>query len=71
MGPFGILDMVGLRTAAQIERNAYAQTQDESHKEIAAKMEKMIQEGREGKESGQGFYSYPNPAFLDPDFLKH
>ncbi len=31
----------------------------------------MIQEGHEGKESGQGFYNYPNPAFMDPDFLKH
>ncbi|MFR0576470.1 3-hydroxyacyl-CoA dehydrogenase [Limosilactobacillus reuteri subsp. suis] len=71
MGPFGILDMVGLRTAAQIERNAYAQTKDESHKEIVDKMEQMIQEGHEGKESGQGFYNYPNPAFMDPDFLKH
>ena len=71
MGPFGILDMVGLRTAAQIERNAYAQTKDESHKKIADKMEQMIQEGHEGKESGQGFYNYPNPAFMDPDFLKH
>ena len=57
--------------AAQIERNAYAQTKDESHKEIADKMEQMIQEGHEGKESGQGFYNYPNPAFMDPDFLKH
>ena len=71
MGPFGILDMVGLRTAAQIERNAYAQTKDESHKEIVDKMEQMIQEGHEVKESGQGFYNYLNPAFMDPDFLKH
>ncbi|MBB1070099.1 3-hydroxyacyl-CoA dehydrogenase [Limosilactobacillus sp. RRLNB_1_1] len=71
MGPFGILDMVGLRTAAQIERNTYAQTKDESHKAIADKMDEMIKEGHEGKESGQGFYTYPNPAFMDPKFLKY
>ncbi|MBB1078852.1 3-hydroxyacyl-CoA dehydrogenase [Limosilactobacillus sp. STM2_1] len=71
MGPFGILDMVGLRTAAQIELNTYAQTKDESHKAIAEKMQEMIKEGHEGKESGQGFYTYPHPAFMDPDFLKH
>lgn len=71
LGPFGILDMVGLRTAMQIELNTYAQTKDESHKAIADKMAAMIKAGHEGKESGQGFYTYPNPEFLASDFLKH
>ena len=70
MGPFAILDMVGLRTAAQIEMNTYAATKDESHKAVADKMKKMIAEGHDGKEAGQGFYHYPHPEFADPEFLK-
>lgn len=70
MGPFAILDMVGLRTAAQIEMNTYAATKDESHKAVADKMKQMIAEGHDGKEAGQGFYHYPNPEFADPEFLK-
>jgi 3-hydroxybutyryl-CoA dehydrogenase len=30
----------------------------------------MIERGELGVKSGKGFYSYPNPAFLQPDFLK-
>ena len=65
MGPFGILDMVGLRTAAQIERNAYAQTKDESHKEIADKMEQMIQEGHEGSKEGRYLGEYADSTKLE------
>jgi hypothetical protein len=31
--------------------------------------EHFIQKGRLGIASGQGFYSYPNPAFAQPGFL--
>jgi hypothetical protein len=31
--------------------------------------EHFIQKGRLGVTSGQGFYSYPNPAFAQPGFI--
>ena len=70
MGPFMILDMVGLRTPYQMELNAYQTTKDEIHQTIAQKLKAMIDAGHVGQESGQGFYHYPNPEFKDPDFLK-
>ena len=30
----------------------------------------MMDEGKTGKDSGEGFYAYPDPAFAKPDFLK-
>ena len=32
--------------------------------------EHFIQKGRLGVASGQGFYSYPNPAFAQPGFIR-
>lgn len=70
MGPFMILDVVGLRTAYEIVNNQYQQTKDPRAKKIADKLKKMIDAGHTGVEAGQGFYHYPNPEFQDPDFLK-
>ena len=58
MGPFQILDMVGLRTAYQITMNNYEQTHSEVSKTVADKLKAMIDEGRIGVESGKGFYEY-------------
>lgn len=70
MGPFMILDMVGLRTPYQMELNTYEATHDEIHQKIADKLKAMIDAGHVGQETGQGFYHYPNPEFEDPNFLK-
>lgn len=70
MGPFMILDMVGLRTPYQMELNTYEATHDEIHQKIADKLKAMIYAGHVGQETGQGFYHYPNPEFEDPNFLK-
>ncbi|WP_295746845.1 3-hydroxyacyl-CoA dehydrogenase [uncultured Limosilactobacillus sp.] len=70
MGPFMILDVVGLRTAYEIVNNQYTQTKDPLAKKIADKLKEMIDAGHTGVEAGQGFYHYPNPEFQDPDFLK-
>lgn len=70
MGPFMILDVVGLRTAYEIVNNQYQQTKDPLAKKIADNLNKMIDEGHTGVESGQGFYHYPNPEYKDPDFFK-
>lgn len=65
-GPFGILDIVGLNTAYNI---AVSENTEESKKIANFIKENYLDQGHLGIQSGQGFYSYPNPAYLDKDFL--
>lgn len=70
VGPFIMLDDVGLRTVWNIVNELYATQHKELFKQIADKLNEKIDAGQEGLESGEGFYKYPHPAFEDPDFLK-
>jgi len=67
-GPFGLMDEVGLDTVYNIEMVYYNDSKDPKDKPPEALMEK-IKKGELGVKSGKGFYTYPNPEFLDPDFL--
>ncbi|HPB75231.1 MAG TPA: 3-hydroxyacyl-CoA dehydrogenase [Chromatiaceae bacterium] len=69
-GPFGWLDHVGLDTLWHIMESA-AKTSGDPGAQAFADMFKReyIDKGWLGVKSGKGFYSYPNPAFLQPDFL--
>ncbi|UTR06885.1 3-hydroxyacyl-CoA dehydrogenase [Alkalihalobacillus sp. LMS6] len=69
-GPFAILDTVGIRTAYNISY-AKGEAGDEAAQKVATFLkEEMIDKGKLGTESGEGFYKYPNPAYLEKDFLK-
>ena len=70
VGPFMMLDDVGLRTVWNIVTNLYESRHQEIFKVIADRLKEMIDAGHEGLELGQVFYHYPNPEFADPDFLK-
>lgn len=67
-GPFAMLDMFGIRTPYDIAK--MRADKDPEMAKIAAAFKKMIDAGKTGRESGEGFYKYPNPAFEDPNFLK-
>jgi 3-hydroxybutyryl-CoA dehydrogenase len=69
VGPFGILDKIGMNTAHNVNMLALSMG-DELAKRRADFFQKMIDEGKIGVETGEGFYKYPNPAYLKPDFLK-
>lgn len=66
MGPFGILDSVGLDTAWHITSSQA----DKKSQAFAALLKKYIDEGKLGVKTGEGFYKYPNAAFKAPDFVK-
>ncbi|WP_146548885.1 3-hydroxyacyl-CoA dehydrogenase [Rummeliibacillus suwonensis] len=69
LGPFAILDVVGLQTAYNIV--ATEAKQNPAAQPIADLLKKeYIDKGKMGRATGEGFYKYPNPSFLDPDFLK-
>ena len=67
-GPFGFYDMVGLRTAYNIL--CQRQGDNPQAKPLLDKLNAMIEQGKLGEETGQGFYQYPDPDYQDPGFLK-
>ncbi len=71
MGPCAILDVVGITTAYNINQMAAAKTKDPLKIETVAYFkEHFIDQNKLGVATGEGFYTYPNPAYLDKDFLK-
>ena len=68
VGPFALMDSVGLDTVYNIEMVYFNDSKDPKDKPPEALMGK-IKKGELGVKSGKGFYAYPNPEFLDPDFL--
>ncbi len=65
LGPFGILDQVGLDTAWHITSSLT----DKKSMRFAALLKEKIDAGKLGVKTGAGFYDYPNPEYLQPEFL--
>lgn len=71
LGPFGVMDAIGLGTMYHIEALWAEKLNDAAGKKRAQFLkENYMDKGILGKKSGKGFYDYPNPAFLDDGFLK-
>jgi len=71
LGPFAILDVVGINTAYNIGLAKAKATGNESFEKIANLLKtEYIDKGKLGRATGEGFYTYPNPNFLQPDVLK-
>ncbi|SHJ07686.1 3-hydroxyacyl-CoA dehydrogenase [Pseudozobellia thermophila] len=71
VGPFGILDVVGITTAYNIDKMAAEKTQDKIKlKTVKYLKENYIDKNKLGVSTGEGFYKYPNPAYKDPGFLQ-
>ena len=68
MGPFGMMDSVGLTTVWKINDYWAKATGDAQMTANAAFLKVLIDDGRLGKKSGAGFYSYPKPLFQQPGF---
>lgn len=69
MGPFGIMDSVGLDTVWKITDYWAGKTMNEQQRKNADFLKKMVDRGHLGRKSGQGFYSYPKPRYLQPGFV--
>jgi 3-hydroxybutyryl-CoA dehydrogenase len=69
-GPFAIYDVVGLTTAYNITKmNADASGDEKMQQAAQLLKENFIDKGKLGVHTGEGFYTYPNPSFQQPDFL--
>ncbi len=69
VGPFGMMDKVGLDTVWRINDYWAKATSDAQLAANAAFLKTRIDDGRLGMKSGAGFYTYPAPLFQEPDFL--
>ena len=69
VGPFGMLDGVGLDTVWHITDYWARQTGDPQLRTNAEFLRAYLDRGHLGVKSGQGFYEYPHPAYEDPGFV--
>ena len=70
MGPFGFVDVVGVKTAYDV--SAYwgeVRDDDQMRRNAAYLKEQFLDRGLQGMMGGKGFYEYPDPAYAAPDFL--
>ena len=71
MGPFGIMDIIGMQTMYNIDKLWGEKLGDQTMLQRAEHMKKnFIDKGKLGVKTGEGFYKYPNPRYEHPDFLK-
>jgi 3-hydroxybutyryl-CoA dehydrogenase len=69
MGPFGLMDAVGLDVVHDIEMVYFQDSGDPKDRPPDA-LKAMLERGELGAKSGKGFYTYPDPEYSRPDFLQ-
>ncbi len=70
MGIFGILDFVGLDTVWHVMQKDAKMSGDAGAQQFADEFKRdYIDKGWLGVKSGRGFYTYPDAAYLRPEFL--
>jgi 3-hydroxybutyryl-CoA dehydrogenase len=61
MGPFELIDLIGLDVNLSVARSFYAQGDEPERWRPSPIQEALVAEGRLGRKSGQGFYDYSDP----------
>lgn len=69
MGPFGIMDQVGLSTVWTITEYWAKKMGDPQAQKNADFVKQYVDKGELGYKTGKGFYTYPGPAYQKPGFL--
>ncbi|WP_233901360.1 3-hydroxyacyl-CoA dehydrogenase family protein, partial [Tenacibaculum piscium] len=70
IGPFAILDIVGINTVYNINKMASEKSKNPLKiKTTEFLKENFIDTNKLGVSTGEGFYTYPNPAYKEDDFL--
>ncbi|MGA7673292.1 MAG: 3-hydroxyacyl-CoA dehydrogenase NAD-binding domain-containing protein [Nitrolancea sp.] len=62
LGPFAMMDRVGLDVVLDIERH-YAEMSGDPQDDPPEFLVEMVERGELGRKSEHGFYTYPNPAW--------
>jgi 3-hydroxyacyl-CoA dehydrogenase len=70
MGPLGLIDMVGMNTAYNVTSYSGQLLGDAQMIANADYLKQnFLDKGWLGRQTGKGYYEYPNPAFERPDFM--
>jgi 3-hydroxybutyryl-CoA dehydrogenase len=69
IGPFAMMDRVGLDVVLDIERH-YAEQSGDPNDAPPQLLVEMVARGELGRKSGRGFYAYPSPAWDHPGWLR-
>ena len=69
IGPFGLMDGIGIDTLWKAADFWANQSKDGQHKKNAGFLKNYVDKGYLGQKSGQGFYTYPKPSYREPGFL--
>ncbi|ACN13426.1 putative 3-hydroxyacyl-CoA dehydrogenase [Desulforapulum autotrophicum HRM2] len=69
VGPFGIMDSIGLDTCWKVTSYWANKRNDTQAKANAAFLKGYLDKNMYGIKTGQGFYTYPDPIFSRPDFM--
>lgn len=67
-GIFGAIDYIGIDVVYAIEM-AYFEEKGEERFRPPERLKEMIDRGDLGMKTGKGFYEWPEPEFIKPDFL--
>jgi 3-hydroxybutyryl-CoA dehydrogenase len=70
IGPFGIMDSIGLDTVYKVTKYWADLLHDKQGQKNAAFLQSYIDKGFLGTKTGKGFYTYPHPDFSKPEFLQ-
>jgi len=70
MGPCGLMDKVGLDVVRDIERMYYRESGAASDRPPPI-LDDMIEAGTLGVKTGEGFYTYPDPAYEQDGWLSN
>jgi 3-hydroxybutyryl-CoA dehydrogenase len=71
VGPFGMMDQVGLKTVWTITDYWAKKTKNKQSQANADFIKQYVERGELGFKTKKGFYSYPDPEYAGPDFLTH
>lgn len=69
MGPFGIMDQVGLKTVWSITDYWAEKMNDPQARKNAKYLKQYVEKGELGAKTKKGFYTYPHPAYTQKGFL--
>jgi 3-hydroxybutyryl-CoA dehydrogenase len=67
MGPFELIDLIGLDVNLSVARSFYAQGGEPERWRPSVIQEGLVAEGRLGRKNGHGFYEYSEGARRNPD----
>jgi len=68
-GPFVMMDGIGLNVVYDAMQWLTGEENQTTQEQMADFLRPYIERGELGMKTGKGFYTYPNPAYQQPDFL--